>query len=736
VIVVLALGSLLGCTSESTLVLRSWQLDVAGEAGASSAQVTLPVHLDDRLPAQRSRYALRTSVALPPALQGRALTLAIPHLDAPCTLLANGRPMAPLDVGTTQEYRGQGHPRWTIPAELSAAAPTLDLELDVEHTWTQSGWLDTPPRLSATPEGDSAYLAATQTTDRCAIGALAGLGFALPLYLLMFVSDRRRVAFGWWALATLTSMPYPAFLLGLTPRVFGIYDTPVMSVSVCVTLWACVRFTHEVLGLPRPHAAWNLPPLGCLVTAVLFGGPFWSTRVVTPFTIVAVVAGIAYQLYVPVRRWSAERRIQSLVMLLGWGALGVIGVVDYVAWAGFGELAGGARAACAGIALLAICQALVLSGDHVASLRRADRLNLELARQVEALQARNREVGILNAELRRQVAARSEHLAQALSRLTATEGAAPRALEVGEMVDARYHVKGVSGRGGMSVVYEVERVSDGCRLALKLLANPGTIDLARFAREAQIISRLDHPNIVSIVDVDVAGSGFLYLVMEYVEGRSLDRHQSRFRDRRWGLAVLRQVAEGLAAIHAHGVVHRDLKPGNVLVEGGGDGTSPRVKIADFGVSRLAVEGRGAPRSVPPPAPSGSAPPPVESGVHAHARDSAAGGNLTEAGALVGTPKYMAPELVGEARLAKPPSDVFSFGVIAYEVLTGALPFRTPAAMSRMNKSAIPPPTPLVVPGLDPDIAALIEQCVAENPEDRPSTDRITEALARTVELVA
>ncbi len=492
-----------------------------------------------------------------------------------------------------------------------------------------------------------------------------------------------------------------------------------------------MHFTHLHFGLPRPHIAWALAPIAAFATALLFGGPFWSTRVLTPLTVVSVAVTVAYQIYLPLRLWRrSKRRVQSVVLLLGWGAVGVIGAVDFIAWLGLGELYGGARTACFGIALVAIFQSLVQAGDHITSLLQADQLNAELAGQVDALRSKNREVEVLNVELRRQIGARSEHLAVALARLTTAGTATVRALNVGEVVDERYRVAATIGRGAMGVVYQVERVSDKRCLALKLLANADTSHMARFAREAQIVSRLDHPSIVSIVDVAVAGSGFLYLVMEHVEGRSLDEHRARYGDLRWALAVLQQVAEGLSAIHEHGIVHRDLKPGNLLLASSDTASVPRVKIADFGISRLeapqAIGVTGGTRIALSLVRSTRPPPPAGRTITHEAKDDS-DCNLTETGMLLGTPKYMAPELVGRAQLAQPP--FFSFGVIAYELLTCALPFREPAAILAMNSEPIPAPAPLVSQA-PAELTSLLERCLTEDPAKRPTAKMLAEALSR------
>ncbi len=109
------------------------------------------------------------------------------------------------------------------------------------------------------------------------------------------------------------------------------------------------------------------------------------------------------------------------------------------------------------------------------------------------------------------------------------------------------------------------------------------VALARLAREAQIASTMSHPNLVGVLDVDVATSGFLYIVMELVEGTSLGAQRERFGNADWALPLLQQIAAGITALHEAGVVHRDLKPGNVLVTTNTAGAA-QIKIADFGIS--------------------------------------------------------------------------------------------------------------------------------------------------------
>jgi serine/threonine protein kinase len=359
------------------------------------------------------------------------------------------------------------------------------------------------------------------------------------------------------------------------------------------------------------------------------------------------------------------------------------------------------------------------------SLRHADDLARERAERILLLETKNREVVLLNEELRRQIAARSSHLAQALSRLDAS---APEieALVPGDTIDDRYTVVRAIGAGGAGSVYEVSRLKDGRRLALKVVrgeANPQM--LARLAREAQLVAQIEHAHVIAIVDVEIARAGFLYIVMELVDGPSLRDLKGRFGERRWALGILRQIAEGLAAIHAHGIVHRDLKPGNVLVVPSDGDHAEAVKIADFGIASafeaiettVKVSGR---RDVTP----ARTPTPL-------AKD----GSLTETGMLLGTPLYMAPELVDGAKNAQPSADLFGFGMIAVEMLTGVPPFVEPAAVRRLNGESdqAPPPVASLCDGLSPELSDALDRCLSFEPADRPTAAEMAGLLARDLE---
>jgi serine/threonine-protein kinase len=380
---------------------------------------------------------------------------------------------------------------------------------------------------------------------------------------------------------------------------------------------------------------------------------------------------------------------------------------------------------------------MLLSRSHFRSLAEADRLNSTLSAQVSALEERQAEIQALNEELRQQVGRRSAHILSALAQ-TESAGVAVH-LEPGDVVEDRYRVIGALGAGGMGTVYEVERLHDHRRLALKVTLETRGFALARLAREAQIATRVRHPNVVAVVDTDVAKAGYVYLVMELVEGCSLADVDGR-RDVRWCLNVLVQVLEGMSALHAQGIIHRDLKPGNVLLTGDIE-RAPVVKLTDFGISRGPAEA-----SVPPPAaPQTKDPPTIRSSPRAtEASDGtdtdvsrrrsqapkapARTHQLTRTGAISGTPSYVAPELATTSNTIAPAVDVFSFGVVAYRLLTGNAPHTEAPLLARLDGREPPPHAPLDVPQLPKRVARLLDACLSFAPENRPGTPELMRVL--------
>jgi hypothetical protein len=333
---------------------------------------------------------------------------------------------------------------------------------------------------------------------------------------------------------------------------------------------------------------------------------------------------------------------------------------------------------------------LIIVAISIYAAREVTRVERELVAEREKNDRR------LRAEVSHQVAERSRELGEALSRIEVPV-AAPL-LAAGDRFESRYRVHAPIGEGGMGAVYEVERLTDGERLALKLVSGQTTgASASRFAREAEIGARVRHENLVSIVDVGIASGGAPYLVMELVRGSSLEGERERFGDVAWGLPILGQVAAGLGALHAAGVVHRDLKPGNVLVSG------KHAKISDFGISRFRPLNVGLID--------------VDAATLEPTKKPKA---LTGTGAFLGTPLYMAPE-AAKGSAVDAAADMFAFGIVAYEVLTGRAPFPMPPILVAMAGLTLPQPS---MDGIPEPVAKWICDCLAVDPKQRPSAGAV------------
>jgi hypothetical protein len=364
----------------------------------------------------------------------------------------------------------------------------------------------------------------------------------------------------------------------------------------------------------------------------------------------------------------------------------------------------GAGRVSSSVLVMDTCFALVAMMAGVVACMAIDRGSRVAYRQERIVAAQRQVIDRLQqAELQRQVAERSRGLSEALARLRDAPRV-PARLQLGDIVEDRYKIARPIGSGGMGRVYEIERLADGRRLALKTLSGVAHQEaLARFAREAQVAAELEHPNVVAALDIGVTRSGTLFVVMELVAGGSLAAARARYGDARWALPILLQVARALSAMHARGIVHRDLKPANILLDGA------TAKVADFGLAGLVdgaplAETREGEKTISPA--------------------------LTRTGAIMGTPLYMAPELAGGAGHAGPSSDVFSLGVVAYELLSKELPFAAPPVLERLSGRAAPAPKPLAVARTDlpPPLCALVGNCLAGSPEARPNAEQLVAAL--------
>jgi serine/threonine-protein kinase len=281
---------------------------------------------------------------------------------------------------------------------------------------------------------------------------------------------------------------------------------------------------------------------------------------------------------------------------------------------------------------------------------------------------------------------------------------------VGTNILGRFQVQSKIGEGGMGAVYRAVQTSMDRPVAIKILLRNLVKDdrfVQRFQNEALAVSRLAHPNTVRVIDFGQVDDATLFIAMELLDGQPLQRVMRRHGalPARRTMRVLTQVCRSLAEAHSKGIIHRDLKPDNLFISDVDD-SHDFVKVLDFGVAKLV--------------------------------DDKSAGSLTQTHMLLGTPKYMAPEQA-MSRGVDARSDLYSLGVIAYEMLTGASPFRG-EAMAVLYKQVNEPPPPMreiasdvVVP---PELEQFVYRMLEKDPDLRPqSASEVASALEAMLERI-
>jgi serine/threonine-protein kinase len=271
---------------------------------------------------------------------------------------------------------------------------------------------------------------------------------------------------------------------------------------------------------------------------------------------------------------------------------------------------------------------------------------------------------------------------------------------IGRTLAGRFRVTGFIGEGAMASVYRAVQAAEPREVALKIMHAQLISDatfVGRFKREARAAAKIEHPASVKIVDYGV-DDGTLYIAMELLAGQDL--FETLVLERRLSEAraanILIQVADALVAAHDKGIVHRDLKPENIMILRG-DHEGERVKVLDFGIAKI----------LEADTPSGDSAPSSTLNV------------LTSVGTVVGTPAYMSPEQCRGDPIDHR-SDIYTAGIVLYQLVTGRLPFAGDNAMDLAVKHVRTPPTPPseVVPGIHPGLAELILKALSKWPAQR------------------
>ena len=272
-----------------------------------------------------------------------------------------------------------------------------------------------------------------------------------------------------------------------------------------------------------------------------------------------------------------------------------------------------------------------------------------------------------------------------------TSGEYPSPLLPGTFLEGKYQILEEIERGGMGVVYRGHDLTLDRTVAIKALPphfNVNTDVVQRFKREAQAMASLDHPNVVTVYSIGQQAETH-YFAMKFLEGRTVAEEVAAMRSRGGPffeqatvIDVLRQVAQGLAHAHQRGLIHRDIKPSNIMI--GPDG---HVTIMDFGIVKRQVESSA----------------------------------LTKAGVVFGTPEYMAPEQAQGGTPPDPSTDLYSLGIVAYEMLVGAPPFRGETAVDIVLQHIQTSPPPLDehgVEGIDQHFEAILFRMFTKSPKER------------------
>jgi serine/threonine protein kinase len=337
---------------------------------------------------------------------------------------------------------------------------------------------------------------------------------------------------------------------------------------------------------------------------------------------------------------------------------------------------------------------------------------VELAGALNETEKKNKELADANAQIER----KNRELDKKIAEIEAAQRQADRMFLAladalpGTVIEGKYQLGDKIGAGGFGVVFRGTNLADGTPIAVKVfrpMAGNDSADAAeRFRREGTTLCRIQHPNAVRVYDSGISSDGIAYIVMELLVGTSLNselRENGKVSLRRTA-RIIRSVCEALSSAHASGIIHRDIKPDNVFLHRSDEGEI--VKVVDFGIAKLMKDDT--------------------------AEDTEENAALTRTGGVIGTPQYIAPErLNGNPYDGK--SDVYSVGVMLYQMLCGTVPFQATGnnviklIMSHLNDP--PPPMRNFNRDIPPPVETLVMRALAKKPTERPTAKELGESLS-------
>ncbi len=727
-----------GCSDSGHVrTLDRWSLAPGGST--RTRDVTIPIHLTaDDVPDEETVYALRATVRIPSAMRGRPLWFVAAQLPTRTVLVVDGEQATPVVEKPWETAWVAGPQVFAIP-EAGSEDGLLHLEWRIAHDWPLSRWHDRAPELrTAGSVGRAAVV--TQATSFYLATILFGalLAAALSCFAAILV-DRRDKDSRWMLATSIATLPFSMFQMGtlqyVVPRA---YEFAFTLITLSIACFLLGRFLTNRFGLETTTRPFTVVFTASVVMAfVLRDRPFDSV-------IVQESLGAACELLatVPPTFLLLRGRARHNLSDVRWTTFAlvfctVLAVPDILYFTGLGDYLGGGHVTLVGVLVVVMTIVQLLARKRVRELTEA---NAAAEAHATELRDEHARLGVLRAELELQMSAGKSGLLEAVAAISSNH--APKTnLGPGDVVDDRYRVVCRLGVGGMGAVFEVARISDGSRFALKTAHDLDGPSLARLAREALIGANVRSDSIIEVVDIGVAREGFLFLVMELFESSPLSESKSRFGDASWAIRVLGGVVRALDAVHSAGVVHRDLKPSNILLGLHDDAV---VKLADFGISRFADYEAERQASAPrlarisdlPPTASPLRDAEAKLGVDAPmTQPSGSPSNpdalpdLTNAGQIAGTIGYLAPEAMTSDQPTRS-WDVFAFGVIAYLVLTGERPDPSrDLSPGATNEDRFPK---LVerVRGIDRGLLEALDACRSLEACDRPTSIDLLRAFER------